>query len=427
MNIRQLQALQVLSILLFCSSVAMLFPSTLYAAEDYEPARTLVASDILPESFFTSDKYKVEQQVKNDGLMNTYKVTSKYGDFEVTSTVALYKLIIEIEAIDAMQKVQESDTFTKSLKESGTNTADGLKHLFTHPVESAKGASTGLTSLFSRAGESLHSSPGETEDSRMKQLIGFSKSKREIAQKYHVDVYSTNQVLQDQLNTLAWADYGGGMTLSIATLPLGGPASVVYSSSNAVRLLNDAIAVTPPSELKKQNRAKLTKMKIDPNLIDLFINNPHFSPRQQTYLVAALEAMSTASHREVALMVGLQAKDQDIAMDITTITMMQAGYNKNVAKIKDLYSAMRIMGVRDASGRTVLLVPVDYLTWNEMLAGALEASDKNPGSSKKEIWLLGTASDLAQTKLKEKGWQIQTRVAGKIGINETGLLKKDNQ
>ena len=202
---------------------------------------------------------------------------------------------------------------------SQRHTADGLKHLFTHPVESAKGASTGLTSLFSRAGESLHSDPGETEDSRMKQLIGFSKSKREIAQKYHVDVYSTNRVLQDQLNTLAWADYGGGMTLSIATLPLGGPASVVYSSSNAVRLLNDA------------------------------------------------------------------------------------------------------------SGRTVLLVPVDYLTWNEMLAGALEASDKDPGSSKKEIWLLGTASDLAQTKLKEKGWQIQTRVAGKIGINETGLLKKDNQ
>ena len=424
MNVRLVQMFQVLFFLLFCSSVAILFPAALYAAEDYEPARTLVASDILPESFFTSDLYKVGQQVNNDGLMNTYKVTSKHGDFEVTSTIALYKLIIEIEAIDAMKKVQESDAYTKSLKESGTNTVEGLKHLFAHPVDSVKGATTGFASLFSRADESLHSSPSDTEDSRMKQLIGFSKSKREIAHKYHVDVYSTNTVLQDQLNTLAWADYGGGLTLSIATLPLGGPASVVYSSSNAVRLLNEAIAVTPPSELKKQNREKLTKMKIDPNLINLFINNPHFSPRQQTYLVAAIEAMSAASHREVALMVGLQAKDQDMAMDITTITMMQAGYNKNVAKIKDLYSAMRIMGVRDANGHTVLLVPVDYLTWNEMLAGALEASDTDPGSSKKEIWLLGTASDLAQAKLKEKGWQVQTKVAGKIGINATGLLKK---
>ena len=104
-----------------------------------------------------------------------------------------------------------------------------------------------------------------------------------------------------------------------------------------------------------------------------------------------------------------------------------AGYNKNVAKIKDLYSAMRIMGVRDASGRTILLVPVDYLTWNEMLDGALEASDRDPENGKKEIWLLGTASDLAKAKLKKKGWQVQTKVASKIGINETGLLKKDTQ
>ncbi len=101
-----------------------------------------------------------------------------------------------------------------------------------------------------------------------------------------------------------------------------------------------------------------------------------------------------------------------------------AGYNNNVAKVVALHSAMRIMGVRDANGRTLLLVPVDYPTWNEMLAGALEASGQDSGSSKKEIWLLGTASDLAQAKLKERGWQIQTRVAGKIGIDVKGLLKK---
>ncbi len=396
-----------------------------HAAEQYEPQQVLKATDVLPKSFFESDLYKVDQKVKNDGLMNTYTVTSKHGNFEKLSTVALYKLIVEIEAIDAMEKIQESDTFTKSLKESGVGTVDGIKHLFTDPVESVKGAGKGLTSLFSRAGESIfQSNPGDTEDSRAEQLIGFSKSKRAIAHKFHVDVYSTNKVLQDQLNTLAWADYAGGITISIATLPLGGPAKVVYSSSNAVRLLNEAIALTPPSELKKQNREKLAKMKIDPDLTSLFINNPNFSPRQQTYIVAAMEAMSEAVHREVALMVALQVKDPDMAMAITTIAMMQAGYNKNVAKIKKLDSTMRIMGGQDTNGTKVLLVPVDYLTWNDKIAGAIGHLDKAAGGSKGEIWLLGTASELAQTKLKEKGWEVKTKVAGKIGINELGLLKK---
>jgi hypothetical protein len=428
MKILPPQMCQKLAILIFSSSIAVLCTGSLHAGEGYELSQDLKATAVLPKTFFESDLYNVDQKVKNDGLMNTYTVTSKHGNFEVISTVALYKLIVEIEAIDAMKKVEESDTFTKSLKKSGANTVEGVKNLFSDPEESIEGAGKGLASLFSRAGESIfQSSPGATEDSRTKQLIGFSKSKREIAFKYHVDVYSTNKVLQEQLDTLAWADYGGGITLSIATLPLGGPAKVVYSSSNAVRLLNEAIAMTPPSELKKQNREKLAKMKIDPNLSDLFINNPHFSPRQQTYIVAALEAMSEAAHREVALMVGLQVKDSDMAMAITTIAMMQAGYNNNVAKIKGLDSAMRIMGGRDANGNQILLIPVDYLTWNNRLAGVLEALNKESGSSKGQIWLLGTASELAQVKLKERGWQVHTKIAGKIGINEIGLLKKKGQ
>jgi len=79
----------------------------------------------------------------------------------------------------------------------------------------------------------------------------------------------------------------------------------VYSSSNAVRILNETIAKTPPSELRKMNRAKLAKLDIDANVSDLFINNSYLSPRQQTYIVGALEAMSEAADREVALMVAL--------------------------------------------------------------------------------------------------------------------------
>ena len=108
----------------FCA--LSMFPGAANATERYEPQQVLKATEVLPKSFFESDLYKVDQKVKNDGLMNTYTVTSKHGNFAVLSTVALYKLIVEIEAIDAMKKVQESDTFTKSLKESGTNTVEGL-------------------------------------------------------------------------------------------------------------------------------------------------------------------------------------------------------------------------------------------------------------------------------------------------------------
>ncbi len=74
----------------------------------------------------------------------------------------------------------------------------------------------------------------------------------------------------------------------------------------------------------------------------------------------------------------------------------------------------------------VLLVPVDYLTWNEKLAGAVDAMSKalaNRGKGKNQIWLLGSASDMAQAKLQQKGWNVKSRVAEKIGINNTGIRK----
>ena len=57
-------------------------------------------------------------------------VTSKHGNFEVLSTVVLYKLIAEIEALEAMQKVEESESYLESLKESGVKKVEGIKNLF---------------------------------------------------------------------------------------------------------------------------------------------------------------------------------------------------------------------------------------------------------------------------------------------------------
>jgi hypothetical protein len=398
------------------------------AAGEYERPPVLNANMVLPKSVLKSEHFTIDQKVLNDGLVNSYKVSSPHGDFEVTSSVALYKLLGEIEAMAAMAKTEQSASYQAALRESGMNTLEGAKNLVSNPVDSVAGAGRGLSSLVSRAGEAVfQSNPGETEDSRMKQLIGFSQAKREIAHKFHVDVYSTNKELQDHLDRLAWADYTGGITISVAALPVGGAAKVVYSSSNVVRLLNEAIALTPPAELKRQNREKLEKMGMDPNLIDLFINNVQLSPRQQTYIVAALEAMTEAVNREVALMIALPVKDPEEAMAITTLIIMHAGYNNNVTKLKQLYPVKRILGARDAEGDLVLLLPVDHLTWNAKLDGVLASVTEESarlGNGKRHMYLLGTASDVALDQLKRRGWNVRTRVAETMGMTRAGTLDR---
>ena len=48
----------------------------------------------------------------------------------------------------------------------------------------------------------------------MQQLIGYSDEKRKVAISLDVDPYSTNTVLQQELDGIAWASFAGGMTFS---------------------------------------------------------------------------------------------------------------------------------------------------------------------------------------------------------------------
>ena len=43
-------------------------------------------------------------------------------------------------------------------------------------------------------------------------LLAVSSFKREYARKFDVDVYSTNEVLQKELNSVAWASAAGNLT-----------------------------------------------------------------------------------------------------------------------------------------------------------------------------------------------------------------------
>ncbi len=406
------------NVYIFILSTAVLFSFALpgRAAEQYEGAVVLKASSQLPQQFQNSTLFKIDERVTNGGFINTYTVKSADGTTQVSSNIALYKLLREIEAIEAMKKVQESDAFIKSFKESGVATVEGLKNLFNDPGDTLDKAATGLGSLFTRAEESLFkSSPGEAEDSRLEQTVGFSNAKRQVAYRYKVDVYSRNPILQEHLNRIAWAEYAGGFTLGVATLPLGGVAGVTLSVSGTARLLGEVIATTPPAELKLQNRAKLAEMGIDENLADLFVQNPHFTPLQQTAYVMALEKMTSAQERVLPLQAALQVNDQDMARYMTAIMAMFAGYNEKISPIVQFKTVARFYCGVDKNGQLIVMLPADYITLNKRLVSGIK-SVQDGALSGYALWTIGTVSPKAQQYITKSGWHLEQKAAGRIGF-----------
>lgn len=375
----------------------------------YEQPSHFKASAILKPELLKGKYYTVSDEVINDGLFNHYTVQSQFGNFRADSTNDLKILIREINAIAAMKQVKTDDTAITSLKQSGENTVTGIKNLFADPQGTMEGAVFGVGSLLNRAKETVGKRQvTDAEDNRFEQLIGVSKSKGEIASKYGVNVYSRNQILQEELNRLGQADFLGGLGVGVATSFVPGVGGLVLTTSGTARLLNEAINTTPASELWLQNKNKLLAMDMDEDTIELFLNNPSFSPALTTVLVTALDSMNRVDNRILFIKVALQAGNPQMAKTITYIAVMTAGYHKEIAPLKTVTPLARITQGVGMDGTRVILLPVDHLIWGQQVAEAATVVSSDAKGNDHELWVLGTLSKLATTELQKLGWKIYT-------------------
>ncbi len=381
----------------------------------YETPPILSAKAILSPELLQGKYHRVEEQVKNDGLLNHYTVTSRFGTFHPGSTRDLIILVHEIDAIADMKKVTTDDTALAGLKQSGKNTVTGLKNLFNDPQATLEGAASGVGSLFNRAKETVGKrESGDAEDSRLEQLVGISKSKGIIASKYGVNVYSRNKVLQAELDRLGQADFVGGLGVGIASSFVPGVGGLVLTTSGTARLLNEAINTTPGSELWLQNKNKLLAMGLDNDIVELFLNNPSFTPAMSTILVTALESMEGVKDRGVFVKVAIQDADPAMARVMTRIAVMTAGYHKNVAPLKAVTTMARITRGIGKDGTQVVLLPADYIIWNKQIAQTAAAVASEANGAGLELWVLGTLSSLATSELEKMGWKIHTKAASRL-------------
>ena len=386
-------------------------------AAAFEKPGTVSAQTLLKPEQLKGPYHTVNDAVRHDGLYFKYTVQSPFGSFQPTSTFALDILIKELDAIAAMKKVETSDTAVQSLKASGERTATGIKNLFTEPGETLEGAAEGVSNLFNRAKQTIgHRKTTETEDSKFAQVVGFTKSKGDIATKFGVSMYSSNQALQEELDRLAMADYLGGISVGAATAAIPGVGGAVLTTSGSARILNDVINNTPPSRLWVQNKNKMKAMGFDPDTVELFLNNPVFTPALHTVLVSALESMKEVANRDIFIKIGLQASNPDMARTITDMAVLAAGYHRQVAPLKRFAPMARVACGVKRDGTTVVLLPTDYLIWSERIADVAEnmASRREKGGGNPEIWTLGTLSPQAKTAMKAQGWTVHEQAAATL-------------
>lgn len=417
-----------------CVQTLMLLLFTqLSVAQIYESPEDMRASDVLPAERVAGVDYQVVERVVSDGYLNYYRIKSEYGDFDAVGINMLNKRIGEIGALRQLDELSKTEVFIKAAADAGLGQVRQISAFATRPVDTILGVPEGIGRMFKRyrrdANEAVaasqefvadmadgdEASPESSEDDNegttekmvglTESVMGVSGAERAWAKKLGTDPYSSNEVLQEAIREVAWAEKLGSFGMSFAGVPKIPGADIIAD-------VNDAVWSKDPYELKDLNRARLDGTGANAELVEAYLDTPLLTPTQKSVLTAALAEMDPIEGREGVLVQALNVRNPVEANFLVDSVIMLAWYHLNQKPLTAVktYAAVPVGVAGD--GTSALIFAADHVYWTESIAEAAAGHgreiDVEAGG---EVWLLGTASERTRTELKDIGFMLQENVA----------------
>ena len=378
-----------------------LFPAA-GLCQQTEAAPALSAKALLPAAALSGPNHRVDDKVINDGYMNTYVLHSPKGDLKAESTALLYARIQELNAAAAMDDVNKGTEIGKSVAQAGVGAVTGAVNLLVHPVDSL----SGVGRSFSRAQASLKEERPRDDQGAVGEMLGYNKAKRLYAKSYGVDPYSKNPILQASLKRLAGAGFFGSFA---ATAAIPGGAALAAITNGSFTPQSPVDVSTPPEDLFTANRERLKSMGATTDMADLFVENPHFDPIEQTRLVLALDRLHGVGNRPLFLKLAILADNDDLAFFRMRMAELYANVNAATDRIARFIPVGKFLAAVTEDNGFLIAFPLDYLAWTPTMAdiaGHFGDAAKAQKAKAKKLVISGEVSPLAATKLKAAGWTV---------------------
>jgi hypothetical protein len=364
--------------------------------------------------------YRIQEAVVSYGYLHNWTVNSDFGTFYATGDGALRKLLKEIRAVAALRKIKTSDAIVRSLKNAAKSPFVLANKMVTHPVDTVSGIPKGIFSIFGNVTKGITMKHDPSEDARIKQILFVSSWKRDFAFDQGVDVYSSNSVLQKELNSVGWAAAMTGLTATVAAGASGVQAVTVMKNLRTLNQVNNALKEEPPPRLRLINEEKLAAMGVSKDLVKKFLDHPHFTPRHDTVITFNLENLRGAKGRDTFLKFALSAEDETGANYFQQMAETMRGYHDSVSPLTSITVIGGMVVAQTQAGNALIPFPLDHGVWSSMasrIIGLVKRDYRSQGfNGAFDMWLAGTVSPLARSNLERLGFRVTENVDKHIGF-----------
>ena len=405
-------------------SVAWLFVATVASAlPPTEAEPTLPTPEIAPPPLALSGAgYTVNSPTQVKNFLGQFSIQSDWGGIDAAGGVLLAIRIAEMPALAELDKVTHTQVFAKAIADSASKTINGVVRVASDPVGTITGIPAGVGRLFTRTVNTVSNAAstisatakgdagganvsGDVVTDYAKEFAGLNRARRALAKSAGIDPYTGNPFLRKRLEELAWASVAGAVPVTVAMSAVSGVAGTALK---VTKRLDGLVWDLSPDEIKTKLEPRLVVRGHSPELAKSFLRNTTFTPTLQLAFVNALDGLpKKVAGEEGLLRLAIAVRSEAHAhFLIQQLKMIRRGADKK-DPVRELIALEQSVVARFASGRRVLVLPVDYFSWTarvEELAGRAD-QDKGP----RDLIVAGIASPALTTAARELGWRVTDR------------------
>ena len=182
-----------------------------------------------------------------------------------------------------------------------------------HPMETVTGLPSGIGQFFGRVNlgaEKVYSTATNSSANFQQRFtetageagnvtltaLGYDQVRGDLARRLHVDPYSSNPILTQKLNLVAWIMFSGRMMVNTA-ISVAVPGSMVIT---VLMFTNDLIYQTPKADLILLVERKLRHFGLSSSQIAAFTHNTAIPLSWQVSAVHDLDALGPIPGRRAA-------------------------------------------------------------------------------------------------------------------------------
>jgi hypothetical protein len=403
-----------------CVGLAISFATAQTPSAAYDAMPNLKASEILQSSYLKNPIFQVREEVKTYLGLNHYVIDSQFGMFVAHGNQMLQERVREILALARLREMTNSSLYADGVKAAAKVPLVVADNLIHSPVETISGVPKGVGKFLGRIGRGAKEAVSgrersEGEDGALKNAVGLSSTKRKLCAELGVNPYSTNDILQHELDRVAWVVFAGKITVTAATMPIGGAAGSALTAISAVDMTNKAVYEQSPIDLRKSNLAKLKMMGVSESDAEAFLSAQAFSPWNQTQIVGALERMAGVKGRDVLLRDATTMTDSetDAVFYEQTATLIAHAHTNGIPidRIVLLNGLPVCIGV---DGAVIVALHWDYAMWTPRSEGfvtTLQSQQADTGKPvSRMVVLTGAMSPLLRQELEARGFRVQDKL-----------------